>query len=625
MRWILVGIVALAVVVDLLTGITGGSLTLLSGLGLFYAGERLFSEDVVHMAFSGGGVVVVAIALAVRARRMMAAQGGRKTAETAAMVFGCIAAASILLYLPRTDAVVNGLGLTGDTADHWRVVFEVLAPLAALIGTIPMIVVDRALAAHPILLPMGATRRAVESGLAAALGLALVFPLNYLASQHKWDYDTSYFKVTDAGTSTLALVRGLDEPVEVFLFFDPGSDVAESMRSYFDTLESESQGRITVQFVDQAVDPKLSEDLKVRENGFVAMRRGDAIEKFKVGTDMDKAKRELKKLDENVQKYLLKIAKGPQNAYMMVGHGEASSKEKDDPLHKLNAYKQLLESKNFKIKNFGVVEGSADTVPDDAGLVIVAAPEKALLPEEEAALTAYLDRGGRLLVMVEPGKEPLTGLLGRLGLQAGTTPLANAKYFMPQTRGTSDRSNLVSNRFGTHEVTTTLSKNSSQAYVLMPNVAGLTEVPGTTGAKATVLIRSPDGTWADTDGDRELNNGEKSEQFNLAYAVTGPVSKPDAADPNAPTEWRAIVVGDVAAFSDPVLDVSVGNQQFVLDGTWWLIGEEDITGETSNEEDVKIEHTHDDDIAWFYGTIFGVPLIVLGVGALITTTRGRSK
>jgi len=419
----------------------------------------------------------------------------------------------------------------------------------------------------------------------------------------------------------------LSDPIEVDLFFDPGSDVAESIRPYFDKLEQEAGGRLEIHYVDQAVEPKLSEDLKIRENGYIAFRQGDAIEKFKVGTDMDKAKRELKKLDENVQKNLLKIARGPRNTYMLVGHGEASSKEKDDPLHKLNVFKQVLESQNYKVKNLGVVEGSAEQVPGDAGIVVVAGPEKALAPEEVASLVAYLQKGGRMLVMTEPGEEPLTELLAAMGLSRGDGVLANLKYFMPQTRGIADRANIVSQRFGTHDVTTTLSKNSSQLYVLMPTAAPLVEIkPPPAGVKDTTLIRSMDGTWADVDGDREQGAAEKSDSYNLAFAATGAINAPAPADGSpAPTEWRAVVLGDVSTFSDPVLDVSVGNQQLLVDSLRWLIGDEDLAGSTENEEDVKVEHTNDQDVAWFWGTIVVIPLIVLGVGVLATISRGRSR
>ncbi len=45
----------------------------------------------------------------------------------------------------------------------------------------------------------------------------------------------------------------------------------------------------------------------------------------------------------------------------------------------------------------------------------------------------------------------------------------------------------------------------------------------------------------------------------------------------------------------------------------------------STPEDVRIEHTKQKDLVWFYGTIFGAPAIVLGAGLLYTQRIRRSK
>ena len=66
---------------------------------------------------------------------------------------------------------------------------------------------------------------------------------------------------------------------------------------------------------------------------------------------------------------------------------------------KLSAFKNYLESQNYKVKNLGTNEGLTSAVPDDASVVIIAAPEKPFLAEEEASIATYLQKGGRLLVI----------------------------------------------------------------------------------------------------------------------------------------------------------------------------------------------------------------------------------
>jgi hypothetical protein len=60
----------------------------------------------------------------------------------------------------------------------------------------------------------------------------------------------------------------------------------------------------------------------------------------------------------------------------------------------------------------------------------------------------------------------------------------------------------------------------------------------------------------------------------------------------------------------------VGNQILFVDGMRWLVGEESVSGLPNTEEDKRIEHTKQGDLGWFYATIFGAPVVVLGLGLL---------
>ena len=58
-------------------------------------------------------------------------------------------------------------------------------------------------------------------------------------------------------------------------------------------------------------------------------------------------------------------------------------------------------------------------------------------------------------------------------------------------------------------------------------------------------------------------------------------------------------------------------------GRIWNYSEGSSTSQSLiRAEDVKIEHTKQKDMAWFYGTIFGAPLLVLG-GGLVYAQRVR--
>ncbi len=612
--WVLVALIAVGgLALRLVLRQAATTLIYLGGFALIFAGERLWPESVVHWPLTGLGLVAVFAALGLLAREMFrATDPDRRHAHRQALTWGLVGAASLLLYSLTQDSMVGRLGLDEDAQARWSGVLHALMPILWLLGTLPLVLVDRLLTAHPLALPPRSVQRARDTGLATALALALVFPLNYLAGQHDWRHDTAYFRTTDVGTSTRALAQTLSDPITVYAFFPPGSDVRQQVEPYLHALAEAGDGMIVVEWLDQALAPQLAEELRVRENGTVAFVRGETVERLNLGMDLDRARTRLRRLDGSVQQHLLSLAKGERVAYLLVGDGEASPRERDEPLRKLNVFKQLLDSQNYVVRNFGVTEGSADAVPEDAEVVIVPAPMEPLLPEEERTLIEYIDDGGRLFLMVEPDGDPLTAVLGHLGVRAESSALAHATAHVRQTRGIGDRVTLVSNRFGSHEAVTTLSRNSTQLAVVTPTVTPI-EKTGEGSGRVTTLIRSLPDTWLDIDGDRMRGDDEPAKVWDLAVAIEGP----------GDDGYRAVVIGDVNAFSDPILQFSQGNAVFAVDTLRWLADEASLAGESETEEDVRIQHTRDQDIAWFWGTIFGVPAMVFLTGLIFVNVRRR--
>ena len=66
-----------------------------------------------------------------------------------------------------------------------------------------------------------------------------------------------------------------------------------------------------------------------------------------------------------------------------------------------------------------------------------------------------------------------------------------------------------------------------------------------------------------------------------------------------------------------------GNMLLFVDTMAWLVGNEDLSGEVTSEEDVAIEHSREKDKLWFYATTFAVPAPILGLGLWVARSRRR--
>ena len=606
---------------DVFQKLSGSGVVLLAGLVLLFIGERIMGTADVRLMISGVAVLVHLAALGLRAYAMLGSDGARRQGHRGALITTTVTLASLLLYALTLDGISGMLGFDDEALTRWNGVWWSVFPVFTVAGLIPTLLIDRVLAMHPRVMPAGAMRHAVLSGLSLALMATLLFPVNYLATSHDIEHDVAYFRTTRPGEASKAIALTASTPIEAVLFFAPGNDVGREVEPYFQELAAAAPGNFSYRKVDQALEPALAEELKIRGNGHIALVQGDNSQKFKLSTEMNRAKRDLRKLDGTVQKHLLKLVKGSRNLYFLAGHGEASNRERDNPMRKLNLYKrEVLENQSFRVKSFGVSDGSAQAVPDDAGAVIVAAPTEPLLPEEISTLLNYFESGGHLMVLLEPGvEENVHDLLVGLGVQAGNITLAHPSKHLRQTNTPSDRVLLATNKFGNHASVRTLQRNSQQVGLILPTPVWVKPIEGSKH-KVTTIVRSLADTFEDADGNRQAT-GEISKVYELGVAVeTAPIGEGDDAK-----QGRAIVMGDTSLLADDVLRYSKGNVLFGSDAVKWLVGDEDIAGEVNSEEDVKIQHTRDEDTAWFLLSIVAVPGVVLLLGFVIVSIRRRGR
>ena len=105
--------------------------------------------------------------------------------------------------------------------------------------------------------------------------LCSLFPINYIAQEKNIRWDLGYFKTAMPGTSTISLSENLTEPIQAYLFFPNTSKVRQEIRTFFDQIP---QNRMTVTYLDHALEPDLAKKLKVRDNGYVVFVRGEGEE-----------------------------------------------------------------------------------------------------------------------------------------------------------------------------------------------------------------------------------------------------------------------------------------------------------------------------------------------------------
>ena len=239
--------------------------------------------------------------------------------------------------------------------------------------------------------------------------LGILVAVNYLASRrnHRWDLTAGkQFSVAD---QTRNILQKLDAPVKVLVFDKPTN--FETFRDRLDEYEYLSNRKLTAEYISPDKDPVRANQYKIQSYGTVVFNYKSRSETV-VGTD-----------EQQLTNTLIKVLSGAERTvYFLTGHGEhdtaGSARDGYSTIY------QALGAENYKTDTLALAQ--KPEVPANATVLVIAGPRTDLLQGEVDAIKQYLDRGGKLLVMLDPpdkaGQVPLTNLIALLkdwGIEAG--------------------------------------------------------------------------------------------------------------------------------------------------------------------------------------------------------------
>jgi len=591
-----------------------------AGLLAVFVGERLVSSGPARAVCTTVGVLVALGSFAWRLGRSSSEEDDpRATVEGTFAALQALGLLSLVAYFLQSDLLprLGGPDLS-QVAPRLTMVFRALCALLALVSLLPLALGELAFAsmARAPTVEEHRVQDAVLSGLGLSAVLVSALALGWVADARDVKVDLSYFRTARPSEATRAIVRGLTEPVSLTLFFPPGNDVGAAVGDYAQDLARENP-RLEIRRLDQAVDLTRARELGVTANGSVVVSRGARKEVYVPGLEMEQARGELRALDAEISKRLAAVARAKQILYLTSGHGERVEQNPDalDARGTVRILRELLRAQNDELRPLGLPEGLAAEVPKDAGAVLVLGPTSPFLPEEIQALNRYVRGGGRMLIALDPEVgEAFDALLQPLGVRFVPTILVNDHVFVPRSHQPSDRALLVTATYSFHPSVSTLARfgvSAPMLFITAGSLEVLKQKPADTAVDFTV-VALPD-TFRDLQGTFTFEQrAGKRRAWELAAAVT--LKRKGAVD------GRAVVVADSDALTDVAMEGNIGNRTFALDSVRWLLGE-DAIGAPSSEADVPMQHTHGQDVLWFYATLFIAPATALALGVVVTRRR----
>ncbi|WP_275097371.1 GldG family protein [Sedimenticola hydrogenitrophicus] len=424
-----------------------------------------------------------------------------------------------------------------------------------------------------------------------AIGLA-----GWLSQRYQGVYDwTDRARNSLTGASRQLLER-LEAPLLIRSFAPANPQLRQQIRAVIEPYQRHRLD-ITLEFIDPALQPELTRETGIRRAGELQLSYQERSENLDTLTEQQ--------ISNSIQRL---IQRGQRWIAGIEGHGERRLIGKAN--HDLGEFGAELQRKGYRIQALQLSE--QPLIPRNIALLVLAGPQVALLPAERQVIRDYLDRGGNLLWLTDPGPQhALPELFPGLDLEIlpGTVVDANAAGM-----GLDNPAIALVTRFPDHPATQRLER-----VTLYPFAAALKASPGA-GWQAISLLQTQPGSWNETStlsGELRRNAalGEEPGPLTLGYAFSRQLEG---------TSQRLMVVGDGDFLSNSYLG-NGGNLDLGLNLIRWLSGDDnllDIPARTA--PDTRLELSRTAGAAIGLGFLFILPLLLIATGLFIWWRRRRA-
>jgi ABC-type uncharacterized transport system involved in gliding motility auxiliary subunit len=445
-----------------------------------------------------------------------------------------------------------------------------------------------------------------HSAVVVVLVGAVVVMLNVLAVRHPSRLDLS-----QAGSFTLApqsvkVLEGLKDEVKVTGFFQKGSETEAKFKDLLDTYRHYSP-KLSSEIVDPDTHPAAAKQYGITQYDTVVLEGGGRESRLRAVSEQD------------LTNALIRLGKtAKKRIAVLEGHGEPSIA--DPEVNGLSQAKDALERQGYEVTSLFLAQ--TGTVDPETTAVIVADPQKPLLPQEVAALKTYLSGGGRILLLAGPG--PKTGV-EELAVPWGITFRGDTVIDPMSRLFGGDYTTPVIRTYGDHEIV-----RDFRLATFLPLAQSLTFQPPT-GAEIEyhpLALSSPE-SWGETQivgGRARFDSGQDAQgPLDLLAAVApklpGPAGDGEPAD--QPPAWRAVVSGNARFATNGFFNLS-GNGDLLVASINWLAEDQDLIAIRPKEgSSSPLVLTARQQRVVFWGPVLILPGAIAGYGFAVWRRRRR--
>ncbi len=426
--------------------------------------------------------------------------------------------------------------------------------------------------------------------------------LGWLSNKHATQFDWTSNKRNSLSQSSIDLLHTLKQPVVVSVYVQDDETVHAAVEEILRRYQREKKD-----FEFHLINPDIDFE-SAQQDG--VERYGQIIIKY------NNNKENIASLSEQtISSALLRLSRAnDRRVVFLKGHGERSISNDDNTSY--NKLVTELTAKGFSIEAQNLLLSS---LPANTAVLVLAAPNRELLEGEIAHIKTYINDGGNLLWMMDPGDMQGTEeLASLLGIKFLPGIIVDNNTNLRNTLRIQHPAMIPVLDYVSHPITENIQYNT-----LFPISQGIEQVDKQ--FNGSVIAQSLAESWAETsavsdDIAYEPDNGDTKGPVSIVMALERII-----ADDNSPGKatQRIIVTGDSDFMANSYIGVGA-NLALGLNMFNWLAGDDDLIAiEPRNAPDTQLQLDDTEVLLIGIGYFIVLPAGLILAGVVIWLRRRK--
>jgi ABC-type uncharacterized transport system involved in gliding motility auxiliary subunit len=417
--------------------------------------------------------------------------------------------------------------------------------------------------------------------------------LAFITTRQNIRTDWTVNKLYSLSDQTDKIMDGLDKEVRITAFYKAGEQ-----RGAKDLLDEYAyrSGNLNYEFIDPDEKPQITRQYQVTKYNTVIVESGLKKETIETLSET------------NLTNAIMKVTREQDKMIcFLTGHGERSISEAGK-----EGYSQAVDAikkENHLIKELNLVEnmGANRGVPDSCTVLVILSPKASFFPGELDSIGAFLDRGGKVLLLLDPDHgQDIVEFASRYGARVGNDLVVDASG-VGQLFGAGPGMPLVT----TYDQSIPITKDFS-IMTIYPLTSSVTPMEDKKGYTIKELLKTSKNSWGEVEGPGEVS-------FNEEVDLPGPVSIALLIEKTIGDKKT----GD-SDFASNGYFQNEGNANIFLNTVNYLAEEEDLISIRPKDfDDRRVTLTQADVSTLFYLVVIAIPLLVVITGVIFYIRRGK--